>query len=141
MSPPELLLPGQAQPSAACLAWSVQVFHRSLDVTVPSGASDPLWGERCGCMLYDFTELVYTSLLVFPARGGRAHCARSLSICYFRGTWVFLTSNLTWNCVRCVHARCLRHPSWAGYAFVGWGRLLSDVVVRQENRFVRLSCF
>lgn len=60
-------------------------------------------GARC----YVFTELVYASLLVFPAREGRAQCARTLNMCYFSRTWVFLTSNLTWNCVPMVGAFAL----------------------------------
>lgn len=78
-----------------------------------------------GTRYYVLTELVYASLLVFPAREGRARCARTLSICYFSRTWVFLTSLLTWNCVRCAYAGCLCSPSWAGCAFEGGATLRS----------------
>lgn len=59
-----------------------------------SGVGREVWVHR-----YVFTQLTYAFLLVFSIRRGCAQCACTLSICYFRRSWVFLTYNFSWNCV------------------------------------------
>lgn len=79
-------------------------------------------------------HLCWSSL---PGKGVDTVHAYSLFV-ILAETWVFLTSNLTRNCVRCAYVGCLRSASWAGHAFVGW--LLSDRVVRREKDLVWLFC-
>lgn len=119
-----------AEFSAARLGGCGRISHHFL-----SGVGREVWVHR-----YVFTQLTYAFLLVFPIRRGCAQCARTLSICYFRRSWVFLTSNFSWNCVRCACAGCPRQPFWPGQACVGGWGLLSDLLVRQENGFLWLFC-